>query len=212
VPGVADVNALGGKVRSFEWCPTRCAWRPGLSTAAEAAIDANNRNDGAGRLGEGDEVLLVRSEGSIRTRTTCGHRRQVRGPAACACGRGRSARRQRDPLRRGDQDGKGEAVQGLVLGLAGANAQKVEGVTRKIEEIKPTLPKGMNSRCSTTARSWWRRPWARCPSALMEATVLVLVLLGPSSATSGPRSRWRWCCRCPLATFMLMRWSACRPT
>jgi Cu/Ag efflux pump CusA len=28
VPGVADVNALGGKVRSFEWCPTRCGWRP----------------------------------------------------------------------------------------------------------------------------------------------------------------------------------------
>ena len=27
---------------------------------------ANNRNDGAGRLGEGDEVLLVRTEGSIK--------------------------------------------------------------------------------------------------------------------------------------------------
>ena len=40
----------------------------GLSTAQiKSAIEANNRNDGAGRLGEGDEVLLVRTEGSIKT-------------------------------------------------------------------------------------------------------------------------------------------------
>ena len=40
----------------------------GLSiTQLRKAIEANNRNDGAGRLNEGDEVLLVRSEGSIRT-------------------------------------------------------------------------------------------------------------------------------------------------
>jgi cobalt-zinc-cadmium resistance protein CzcA len=69
VPGVADVNALGGKVRSFEVVadPVKLA-AVGLSTAQlKAAIEANNRNDGAGRLGEGDEVLLVRSEGSIKT-------------------------------------------------------------------------------------------------------------------------------------------------
>ena len=70
VPGVADVNALGGKVHSFEVVldPVRLS-ALGLSAAkVKAAIDANNRNDGAGRLGEGDEVLLVRSEGSIRTK------------------------------------------------------------------------------------------------------------------------------------------------
>jgi cobalt-zinc-cadmium resistance protein CzcA len=58
----------------------------GLSTAQlKAAIEANNRNDGAGRLGEGDEVLLVRSEGSIRPGRPARHRRQARqGAAACA--------------------------------------------------------------------------------------------------------------------------------
>src|SRR5215203_231657 len=69
VPGVADVNALGGKVRSFEVVPDPAKLAAlGVSTSTlKAAIEANNRNDGAGRLGEGDEVLLVRSEGSVRT-------------------------------------------------------------------------------------------------------------------------------------------------
>src|SRR5215211_90584 len=69
VPGVADVNALGGKVRSFEVVPDLAKLgMMGLSTAGlKAAIEANNRNDGAGRLGEGDEVLLVRSEGSVKS-------------------------------------------------------------------------------------------------------------------------------------------------
>jgi cobalt-zinc-cadmium resistance protein CzcA len=68
VVGVADVNALGGKVRSFEVLPDPVKLAAvGLSTAqVKTAIEANNRNDGAGRLGEGDEVLLVRTEGSIR--------------------------------------------------------------------------------------------------------------------------------------------------
>ncbi|WP_141755503.1 efflux RND transporter permease subunit, partial [Neisseria sp. HMSC066B07] len=69
VPGVADVNALGGKVRSFEVVPDPVKLSAlGVSTAQlKSAIEANNRNDGAGRLGEGGEVLLVRSEGNIKT-------------------------------------------------------------------------------------------------------------------------------------------------
>jgi hypothetical protein len=38
----------------------------GVDTLAlEAAITANNRNDGAGRINEGEEALLVRAEGRI---------------------------------------------------------------------------------------------------------------------------------------------------
>ena len=69
VPGVADVNALGGKVHSFEVLPDPAKLQAlGLSMAQiKTAIEANNRNDGAGRLGEGGEVLLVRTEVSIKT-------------------------------------------------------------------------------------------------------------------------------------------------
>ena len=69
MPGVADVNALGGFVTTFKVVPdnARLAAR-GLSLEQlRAAIAANNRNDGAGRLDEGEEVLLVRSAGAIQT-------------------------------------------------------------------------------------------------------------------------------------------------
>jgi cobalt-zinc-cadmium resistance protein CzcA len=53
VPGVADVNALGGVVRAFEVVPDQIKMAASGVTVAQLkeAIDANNRNDGAGRLG-----------------------------------------------------------------------------------------------------------------------------------------------------------------
>ncbi|MCH7344820.1 CusA/CzcA family heavy metal efflux RND transporter [Pelomonas sp. CA6] len=183
VPGVADVNALGGKVHSFEVVPDPVKLAAlGLSTAqVRAAIEANNRNDGAGRLAEGDEVLLVRAEGRIRTPD------DLRG-IVLRNAQGASARlgdiaqvRDGSVTRYGvvTQDGKAEAVEGLVLGLAGANAQKVvDGVTRKIAEIQPTLPRGVELKVFYNRADLVRKAVATVSSALMEATVLVLILLG----------------------------------
>ena len=69
VPGVADVNALGGMARTFEVIPDRARmFARGISLGQlKAALASNNRNDGAGRLNDGEEVLLVRTEGSIRS-------------------------------------------------------------------------------------------------------------------------------------------------
>ncbi|MGZ5853746.1 MAG: efflux RND transporter permease subunit, partial [Xanthobacteraceae bacterium] len=69
LPGVADVNVLGGYVRTFEVAPSAPAMAArGITTQTlENAIIANNRNDGAGRVREGEEVLLVRSDGRIKT-------------------------------------------------------------------------------------------------------------------------------------------------
>src|SRR5690606_14558669 len=67
VPGVADVNILGGFVRTYEVQP-----RPevlnnlGFRDAdIIAALEANNRNDGAGRLDQGEEAILVRVAGAV---------------------------------------------------------------------------------------------------------------------------------------------------
>ena len=60
LPGVADVNVLGGRVRAFEVIPDPAALAAsGLTTASlRQALEASNRNDGAGRLVEGDDVTL----------------------------------------------------------------------------------------------------------------------------------------------------------
>jgi cobalt-zinc-cadmium resistance protein CzcA len=69
VPGVADVNALGGLARTFEVIPDPYALAAhGLTLSDVAqALSSNNRDDGAGRLKDGEEALLVRSLGQIQT-------------------------------------------------------------------------------------------------------------------------------------------------
>jgi cobalt-zinc-cadmium resistance protein CzcA len=183
VPGVADVNALGGKVHSFEVLPDPVKLAAlGVSTAQlKGLIEANNRNDGAGRLGEGDEVLLVRSEGNIKTADDL--------RAIVVSRKGASPTRLGDVavVRNGSvtrygvvtKDGRAEAVEGLVLGLAGANAQKVvEGVSRKLEELKPTLPKGVDIQVFYNRAELVKKAVGTVSTALVEATVIVLVLLG----------------------------------
>ena len=69
IKGVADVNALGGMVKSFEVIPDMAALAGRSISLAELqhALEMNNRNDGAGRISENEEALLVRTEGNIRT-------------------------------------------------------------------------------------------------------------------------------------------------
>src|SRR5574338_477279 len=67
LPGVADVNVLGGRVRAFEVVPDHAALAARGVTMAElsAALQSNNRNDGAGRVRDGEETLVVRAEGAV---------------------------------------------------------------------------------------------------------------------------------------------------
>ena len=77
------------------------------------------------------------------------------------------------------KDGQAEAVEGLVLGLAGANAQKVvEGVKRKLAELQPTLPKGVQVKAFYDRAQLVEKAVGTVSKALLEATVLVLLLLG----------------------------------
>ena len=182
VPGVADVNALGGVVRAYEVVPDAIKLAASGVTMAQfrEAIDANNRNDGAGRLGEGDEVLLVRGEGRI---TSLDDLRSIVVTSKDGA-----------PIRVGNlaevkigtvtrygvvtQSGKGEAVQGLVLGLRGANAQQlVKGVRKKLDELQPTLPQGVQVKTFYDRGSLVTKAVDAVSAALLEATALVIVLL-----------------------------------
>jgi len=70
------------------------------------------------------------------------------------------------------------AVQGLVLGLRGANAQKVvNGVRAKLDEIAPSLPKGVTTRVFYDRGSLVERAVGTVSKALAEAIVLVVILL-----------------------------------
>jgi heavy metal efflux system protein len=182
LPGVADVNSLGGFVRSFEIVPDNLAMTSrGISIdMLQKAVEANNRNGGAGRLTEGEEALLVRVDGQVRTLD------DLRNTIV--------ANRNGSAIRVGDvaevrigtitrygavtRNGEGEAVQGLVLGLRGANARDVVGGVRaKLAEISPTLPKDVKVTVFYDRGDLVSSAVGTVSHSLMEAVVLVVVLL-----------------------------------
>lgn len=182
VPGVADVNALGGLVRSFEIVPDNARmYARGVSMEhLQTALLNNNRNGGAGRLSDGEGALLVRSEGGFKTledvqntvlRSDMGMSVRVADVAEVRIGA---------LTRYGavTANGKGETVEGLVLGLRGANAQQVvKGVKQKLAEMAPSLPKDVRIQVFYDRGSLVERAVNTVTKALMEAVVLVLILL-----------------------------------
>jgi len=182
VPGVADVNALGGLVRSFEVVPDsmRLSARGVSMEALTDALKINNRNDGAGRLLQGEEALLVRAEGRIT---------QLEDVRTIVV-----AQRQGIPITVSDvaevrvgaltrygavsQNGQGEVVEGLVLSLRGANARAVvAGVEMKLEELRPALPQEVKISVFYNRSRLVNRATDTIIHALIEATVLVVILL-----------------------------------
>ncbi len=180
--GVADVNSLGGHAKAFEVVPDAAALNArGVSlNELRQAVEGNNRNDGAGRLTEGEETLLVRVEGAVRSLD------DLRAIVI--------AQRGGNPVRVGDvaevrfgaltrygavtKDGQGEAVEGLVLGLRGANAQQVvDQVKAKLAEIQATLPEGVSIVPFYDRGHLVERAVGTVSKALGEAIVLVVILL-----------------------------------
>jgi cobalt-zinc-cadmium resistance protein CzcA len=182
VAGVADVNSLGGFVRTYEVVPDPNAMAArGITTLMlEEALERNNRNDGAGRVRDGEEALLVRAEGRIQSLE------DVRAIVLAA--------RPGGVVRVGDvadvrfgalarngvvtRDGEGEAVWGIVLGLRGANARSVvEGVMARVPEVERRLPEGVRlhffyDRSDLIGKAVWT-----VQKVLLEAIALVVVLL-----------------------------------
>jgi len=210
LPGVADVNSLGGLVRSFEVVPDLLAMKARGLTLDDLrhALEANNRNDGAGRLSEGEESLLVRVEGSVKTLD------DVRSIVVRARDGGVARVGDLATVRIGSltrygtvtHGGREEAVQGLVLGLRGANArQVVEGVRAKLAEIQGTLPPGVTTQIFYDRGALIDRAVGTVSTALYEAIALVLVLL--VAFLGNLRAALAVACILPLSalvTFVLM--------
>jgi cobalt-zinc-cadmium resistance protein CzcA len=176
------------------------------------ALEANNRNDGAGRLSEGEESLLVRVEGSVRTLDDLrailipdphtAHPPHVTRVGDVAEVRVGSLTRYGFVTR----GGKEEAVEGLVLGLRGANARTVvEGVRAKLAEIATALPPGVTTKIFYDRGALVDRAIGTVARALAEAILLVVVLL--LAFLGNLRAAIAVACVLPLAalvTFILM--------
>ncbi|MDD1637648.1 MAG: CusA/CzcA family heavy metal efflux RND transporter [Methylococcaceae bacterium] len=182
VSGVADVNSLGGVVRSFEVIPDnmRLSARGISMDKLVQALQNNNRNDGAGRMTDGEEALIVRAEGRIKTLAdvsiivvdnkngipiTVGDVAEVKIGALTRYGAV-------------SKNGEGEAVTGLVLSLRGANArQTIAGIEKKLAEISPGFPEGVEAKVFYNRGNLVDKAVDTVLHALLEAIALVVVLL-----------------------------------
>jgi cobalt-zinc-cadmium resistance protein CzcA len=183
VPGVADVNALGGEVRSILVEPrpeSLAAYRLSHDDVAEALV-RNNSNAGGGNIVRNGEVYLLTTDGRLHDE----------GDVASLV----LASRDGQPVHIHDvaevsissltrfgavtANGEGEAVEGIVLTRRGANTREVvEAVKMRLDEVKKTLPKDVRivpfydrSDLIETATSGVTR-------ALLQGVVLVLIVLG----------------------------------
>jgi len=182
LPGVADVNVLGGRVKTFEVQPDPVALAQAGLTASTLrdAIARNNRNDGSGRLVESEQALIVRAVGAVRTlddladtvvSNTGGKVVRLRDVATVRV----------DSMTRYGavtKDGQGEAAQALVLSLRGADASAVvKAVRARLDELKPSLPTGVRTEIFYSRADLISRAVGTVTKALLEATLLVVVLL-----------------------------------
>lgn len=187
VPGVADVNALGGYVRTYEVRPDPTALAAAHLSIGDikAAIESGNRNDGAGRLVSGEETLIVRTVGAIQTNADLGalviasragpsgDPRVVRLADVASVSTGSLTR-----YGAVSRNGGSEVVEGLVIALRGADAQKVvAGVKARVEELQHALPAGTSIHAFYDRSDLVGRAVGTVEEALLEATVLVIVLL-----------------------------------
>jgi len=182
IDGVADVNSLGGEVRSFAIVP-RPADLLQLGLHLEDLADAvkrNNRNAAGDRISVKDELVLVQTRGQLRdledlrqvvVTNRDGRTIRLTDVADISVG----------PLSRYGgvtANGKGEAVQGLVLLRRGANGRRtVDAVKAEVARISETLPRGVRitpfyDRSTLITRAVDTVNWS-----LLQAIVLVLVVL-----------------------------------
>jgi cobalt-zinc-cadmium resistance protein CzcA len=179
--GVADVNALGGEARAIVVQPDFQAMRNlGITLSAlEETLSNNLKNDGAGRVDAFEESYLVKVQSGVKEPseianiTIHSHSGSIRIGDFCEVQEGSRTR-----LGYVTKDGIGEATEGLVLTLKGANAQEtITQIKQRLDALEPQLPEGVTIVPFYDRSELIEKAVSTVSKALIEAIVLVVVLL-----------------------------------
>jgi len=181
VPGVTEVNTIGGFAREFEVAPDPGRLSSHGLTLAEVvqALERNNANVGAGYIERRGEQYLIRAPGQLRDladignvvlRTDGGVPVRVRDVAQVGIGK---------ELRSGAATDNGrEVVLGTVFMLIGENSRSVaQAVDRKMKEVATTLPQGVHVVTVYDRTVLVDKAIATVKRNLIEGAVLVIAVL-----------------------------------
>ncbi|WP_152223122.1 CusA/CzcA family heavy metal efflux RND transporter [Pseudomonas sp. SCB32] len=181
VPGVAEVNSIGGFAKQFQVAPdTRrlAAYRLTLADVV-AALERNNANVGAGYIERNGEQLLVRAPGQVESLEDIGNivvanvdgtPIRLRDVAEVELGR---------ELRTGAATENGrEVVLGTVFMLIGENSRTVaRAAADKLTEINRTLPAGVKAVTVYDRTQLVDKAIATVKRNLTEGAILVIAIL-----------------------------------
>jgi cobalt-zinc-cadmium resistance protein CzcA len=149
VPGVIDVNANGGELKTYEIQVSADALtRYGLSIGdVFDAVQRNNGARGGATLEHNGEQAVIRGEGLVQNPADLGNivlRTSEGGAPLYVRDVATIAAAARPRLGAVTRDGKGEAVVGVALMLMGENTRAVaQSVAEAVDEIRPSLPPGV---------------------------------------------------------------------
>ena len=181
IKGVADVNRLGGYAKAIAIVPDFDDMaRLGITISdLQQVLEANLKNDGAGRVSRDGESFLVKVQTgstnieeikSIPIITKFGF---VRVGNFCDVIESHMTR-----LGLVTIDGKGETTQGLVLSLKGANSRDaIKEIKIKMEELKAELPESIDLRIFYDRSQLTQKAVNNVIKTLAEAVVLIVILL-----------------------------------
>ncbi|MFZ9708313.1 MAG: efflux RND transporter permease subunit [Steroidobacteraceae bacterium] len=181
VPGVVEINTVGGFVREIQIAPdlTRLDALGLTLDDVIAAIGENGNNRGAGYIERNGEIYLVRIPGQLADLTSIEQvvvtqrgGRPVRVADIARVIEGRE-------LRTGAATENGEeVVLGTVMMLIGENSREVATtVDRRVQEIRKTLPEGVTLRTTYDRTSLVNRTIQTVTISLAEGALLVIVVL-----------------------------------
>lgn len=181
VAGVADVNSLGGFVKTYEIKPDVLGMQQyGISfDEIVASINQSNKNGGIGRLVKGNDALILRTQGKFEDiesikdtviKNIDGKLIQLKDIASVGIG---SLTRYGAVTKDSE-----EATQGLIIALKNSNtAQVINDVKEKIKEIELSLPEGTTINIFYDRSTLIDTAITTITSALAQAVILVIVLL-----------------------------------
>ena len=181
VAGVADVNSLGGFVKTYEIVPDILLMQQYRISFddIESVITQTNQNGGIGRLIKGNDTLILRTEGKYENidsiketviKTSANKVIRLQDVATIKVG---SLTRYGAVTKDGE-----EATQGLIIALKNSNtAQVVTEVKNKLKMIEASLPQGTKINVFYDRSNLINTAISTITSALGQAVILVVVLL-----------------------------------
>lgn len=183
VPGVIEVNAMGGAAKEFHVVvdPRRLAAH-GISLGQVVdALERNNAAVGGGWVERGAEQQVIRGESQLRDLDDIGAvvvTTDESGTPVLVRHLGEVVVGQALPYGLVTRDGEAEAVTAIVMMRLGANSREVvRGVHARVEEIRQTLPEGMEIDVVYDRASFIERTLRTVGTNLVEGAVLVGIVV-----------------------------------